>query len=113
MTPESERKYSILELAVAELGIRKGATVVEFVGWWALTMHKHGDMWAFMGTTQRVEAFCDVSLYSLSQAWRYVRRFRQVFPNEVDPTQVVERAHIEASTKKQARDVRRVGFATP
>lgn len=104
----SERPPTILEVSVQRVGMRRGANVVVFIGQWALTMNKHADLWHVMSDTQRVEAFAKVASCNRSSAYRKLAVYREVFT--IDPTELVQKAGLEVTTAKQAKDTFKVGM---
>lgn len=105
-----DKTPTLFEVIMRKVGVRKAASVVEFLGFWSLTMHKHEERWPYLTTGQRVEAYADVAKLSRTQAFRYQARFREVFGKDADPTEVCERLQVVAANRKQAKDVFGIGL---
>lgn len=105
MRRDPNRNPSILEVTVARIGLLRATQVMVFIGQWAHAMQRRKDVWPALDSrgaqTERLRLYCDVWLENERTAWRHLKRFRQAWPNESDPTRMVEfllaHAHAQAA----------------
>lgn len=84
MSAKQQRQPSILEVAVSNIGIRRGGRAAADLVFWALAMTRAE--WAEAETIEdKVEIFSEVAIMSRRAAWRRLQAFREAFPDEADP----------------------------
>jgi hypothetical protein len=104
---QPDRPPTVLEVCVGKVGMIRGTRVIADLAWWALAMSRAGDDWPQGDdrgvTTARVRLFRDAAIYSEVTAWRRLAAFRECFPNEADPTRLVEALNLHVVDKRAAR----------
>ena len=74
---------SLLEVAIASVGIRRGAKVVAFMIAWDLVYRE-------LGREPTIEEYGEWWRTSRATAYREQALFRQVFPDETNPARIMD-----------------------
>ena len=101
------RPRTVMAYLVAQHGVIKGAKCAAWIVAWSFAMAKAGDDWP-AATTNRIELMDSMGLYSRSQSFRELARFRQTFTLH-DPTELVLKAGLVASSPRDADAFARLG----
>jgi hypothetical protein len=103
----SERQPNLLDVCADKLGVYKGTRVIFDLAIWSLAMHRAGDDWPALDQKgaqwARVRLFAEAGAYSERTAWRHLAEFRKCFPDEADPTRLVQVLEVEVQTRREAK----------
>lgn len=101
------KRRTVSDHAVQTLGVVQGGRAVLFMQLWAMFMvgedrppENVEELQTAMGTA------------SLATLYRWRRAFLEAFPDEVDPSAMVERAVAEFGERRAAKEVGRLRWAT-